>query len=300
MTGEPTGGGSEAVCLLIHDFGGSRRHMAALAAHLEAHGFATRTVSLPGHDLDPSALEFVSSDDWAGACQDALDELRGRYASIYVIGLCTGGLLGVLLARQDADVHGLVLVSTFTRLRRKLGISPRRLFPWVPYSLAAIALRLGSGFLHRFVAPERLRAFHFPAKRPNDPHAHFAGYSHFPLSALVSELQLLKDVDPAFPMVKARALCIQSRNDYLASAAEYNRLFRRLGSSDKAQVWVDGRVHYLLSHDLTQDAVFERILRFLLDVDAQRTRRRDDAHPGIVAAGATRRQPLEEDETSAR
>ena len=106
--------------LLSHGFTGSPQSMRPWAEHLAAAGLSVRAPLLPGHGTTWQEMNTTGWQDWYGALEGHLDDLRSRCDSVFVMGLSMGGTLALRLAEQRAgDVAGLVIVNAALASERK-------------------------------------------------------------------------------------------------------------------------------------------------------------------------------------
>ena len=112
--------GGDVGVVLSHGFTGSPRSLRPWAEHLADAGLTVRLPRLPGHGTRWQDLNDTRWPDWYGEVERAFDELRGRCAQVFAMGLSMGGTLVLRLAEQRAgEVAGLVLVNPSLATERK-------------------------------------------------------------------------------------------------------------------------------------------------------------------------------------
>ena len=110
MKTEPTRRG----ILLIHGILGSPREMEPVQACLEAVGYQSRIVTLPGHGSHPEKmLRELSSQDMIEHCLEEYQKLSRTVEEVFVVGHSLGGICTLLTASyQPEKLKGLVVFST--------------------------------------------------------------------------------------------------------------------------------------------------------------------------------------------
>ena len=130
--------------LLIHGLNDSPYSWRDLGASLADMGFDVRAILLPGHGTTPEALLQVHYSQWLNSARQHIDVwqkttsqngLSQQDSPIYLGGFSLGGVLATILALENDDIAGLLLVSPawhskLNRLLRWSGIY--KLYkPWV-------------------------------------------------------------------------------------------------------------------------------------------------------------------------
>jgi carboxylesterase len=128
--------GGETAVLLLHGYTGISDEMRYLAERLAAAGFSVSVPRLPGHGTTGHDFLSTTADDWFRRAADEFFDLRGRFKTVYVVGLSMGALLALLLAsrfKPDKIVLGApaitntdkrILLTPFMKIFRK--VLPRK------------------------------------------------------------------------------------------------------------------------------------------------------------------------------
>jgi len=116
MTILPGGGaywfeGNEVGCLLVHGFTGTPQNVRPLADYLARRGLAVSAPRLPGHGTTVADLDQTGPQDWLGAAEQALTELKERCSTVFVAGISMGGTLTLELARRHPELAGVVVMA---------------------------------------------------------------------------------------------------------------------------------------------------------------------------------------------
>jgi len=98
--------------VLCHGFTGMTQSMRPWAHHLAAAGLTVAAPRLPGHGTTWQDLNTTTFNDWYGEVARVFDDLRGRCASVFAMGLSMGGTLVLRLAEErGSQLTGLVVVN---------------------------------------------------------------------------------------------------------------------------------------------------------------------------------------------
>jgi len=194
--------------------------MVPLAHVLEAEGWTVSIARLAGHATSPTELAQMTWKDWLRSAEEAYDTLHHRCARVAVIGLSMGGALGLYLA---GSVHpaAVVAISTPIRVRPMMAKASRataRVLPYLP-----VVMRLGP----REVAMRRYRS----------------PYRRIPLRSLSEVEALLAAMRAELPRVRAPALILQGRRDWIIPKNSAGELRRGLTHTDVEVVWLPRSGH---------------------------------------------------------
>lgn len=229
--------------LLLHGFGDTPQTLRYLASYLQTHGWAVRAPLLPGHGRSLDEFSASRVEDWVGCARQELDELRGRYSTVSLVGLSMGGSLATILAAESPDVRAVVLLAPYlsmpTRLRR-----------------AAAAHRL-VGVVTPFLGGGGDRSIRDP-----DEVAQNLAY-RYTTPRLVYELsKVVARARRAAPTVTAPTLVIQSRQDNRIPPDAAERAFALFTAPERRLIWTEGNGH-VITVDYGRQAVFASVVEWL-------------------------------------
>lgn len=116
MTILPGGGaywfeGNDVGCLLVHGFTGTPQNVRPLADYLARRGLAVSAPRMPGHGTTVANLDKTGPEDWLGAAERALSDLRERCSTVFVAGISMGGTITLELARRHPELAGVVVMA---------------------------------------------------------------------------------------------------------------------------------------------------------------------------------------------
>ncbi|MDA1190361.1 MAG: alpha/beta fold hydrolase [Candidatus Poribacteria bacterium] len=106
------GGSNGGAIVLVHGFPSSPRESRCLAALLNAHGWTTHGVLLPGFGGQARSMANYSADDWVAAVTDRIAKLRQEHRKVVLVGHSMGGAVVTEAARR-VQVDGVVLLAPF-------------------------------------------------------------------------------------------------------------------------------------------------------------------------------------------
>jgi carboxylesterase len=213
--------------VLCHGFTGMPGSMRPWAEALAAEGLTVRVPQLPGHGTRWQDANRVSWQDWYAALETAVDEVRARCTSTFVMGLSMGGTLTIRLAEErGADLAGIVLVNPSlltTRKDAKLLPLLRHLVPAIPPIASDI-------------------------KKPGVTEP---AYDKVPVKAAYQLSLLWKLANADLGKLTTPMLLLTSREDHVVEAVNSERLMAHARSADKRQVWLQESYHVAtLDNDL--------------------------------------------------
>jgi carboxylesterase len=235
--------GAKAAVLLVHGFSATPWEMRPLADSLAERGFATLSVRLPGHGTSPEDLATRRWEEWLATLERGYDLLAARFARVYGAGLSTGSLLLLALARQR-QLHGLVLLSPYLRMRHRLA----PLVNWLRYL---------HPYQHRSLAGDAAR--HYYARRP--------------LAGIHQINRLLRTLSHRLGEITLPVLVMNGEGDQVIDIDSGHRLFEQLGSTVKVYERLGPEApHVLTSADNPhRQTVLEMAGAFLEEVDQRCT-----------------------------
>jgi carboxylesterase len=236
--------GRGPTALLVHGFTGTPFEMRYLGGHLARHGFRALGVRLPGHGLDPFALERTTAMDWVNEARAALlDQPQGQKA--HLVGLSMGALIAALLAADHPErVASLSLCAPALYLSRTRSIL-----------MHLTALRLLSPRL-RFL-PKRASDLHDPRMRARLPSIGVTP------AAAAGQFGLLRAwARRALPRVAAPVLIAYSELDKTVPVSAVRACARLVGSRPVRMVRLT-RSSHVVTLDVERARVAEEIEGFL-------------------------------------
>jgi carboxylesterase len=226
--------------LLSHGFTGSPASMTPWGQDLAARGHTVRVPRLPGHGTTWQQMNRTTWQDWYGALEVELDQLRQRCERVVVGGLSMGGCLALRLAEQRPhDIDAVVVVNPAIASRDpRLRAVP--LLKWVVPSLDAIGGDI--------------------KKEGVQEHA----YDRTPLKALHSMMRMWDDVRANLAAVRAPVLFFRSADDHVVDDSTIQLVREGLRPGLGTFVTLEDSYHVAtLDHDAP--FIFERSAAFIAE-----------------------------------
>lgn len=219
--------GGRVGAVLCHGLTGMPGSLRPWGQALAEQGLTVRIPLLPGHGTRWQDANRVTWQDWYGALEAAVDDVRSRCDSTFVMGLSMGGTLTLRLAEQrSADLAGIVLVNPSLFTTRK----DAKLLP-----------------LLRHVVPS-LPPVGNDIKKPGVTEP---AYPKLPVKAAYQLSELWKLTNADLGKISTPMLVLTSRDDHVVEPANSERLLAGAGSAEKQQIWLEDSFHVAtLDNDL--------------------------------------------------
>jgi len=250
---------------LIHGLTGSPTELAPLDKLFRRAGYQTAVPLMAGHGVGHTELLATTWQDWRDGLRRELRELARTCDEVVIVGLCVGGLLGLLLAGEEEKVQGLVSLAPDLGFR-----VPGPSMPWtrflLPLALHVPWLRRHGYWTQR--PPYGLKNPRLQQRIAKAVAASIRGqtkeYGTFrTYVGTMRELRRLQRVAiDALARVRCPTLMIHSFEDSLFSIRNVTVMYRGLTSPQREIVLITGCDH-VLTVDLRKDEVARRIGQFL-------------------------------------
>jgi carboxylesterase len=225
--------GNDVGCLLIHGFTGTPQNVRPLGDYLARRGLAVAAPRMPGHGTTAEDLDRTGPDDWLGAAEQALADLRGRCSTVFVAGISMGGTITLELARRHSDLAGIVVMAA--PVLPLEGLEPVVNDPDRPASIPAPWATVG-------VLTE-------------DVGVGGIAYVEMPLGALERGMGLMAQVLEGLDDVTVPTLLIYGDADQIVDKANGPFVLDRIASGDKRLLALSDS-----SHEVTLDVDRERVM----------------------------------------
>jgi len=224
--------GSNVSILLIHGFTATPWEVRELGESLASKGYNVYGTLVAGHGTDRSELRKTIWRDWYSGAQDAYEALDYISKKVFVIGVSTGGSLGIVLA-QDYKVDGIVCLGCPIYLKNK----NTELIPLVKY-------------------------FYWYEKRELSEEYKPYYYEYRPLESIEQLQNLISYSSAGLGDVTSPILIIQNTDDPTVDSSSADYIYEKVKSTDKQKEYLDGDYHVLTKGEY-KDRVFELIYSFI-------------------------------------
>ncbi|MBW2992908.1 alpha/beta fold hydrolase [Candidatus Woesearchaeota archaeon] len=223
---------SNTSVLLIHGFTASPWELRELGERLAEKGYNVYGTLLAGHGTERSEMRKTTWRDWYENTKNAYEALNYISSKIFVVGISTGGSLGILLA-DDYKVDGLVCLACPIQIRDE----NTRLIPLLKY-------------------------FYWYEKRELSEEEKLYYYGYRPLASIEQLTQLIDHYSVVLGDVNMPVLIVQNRNDPTVDPESAEFIFDKIKSVDKEIVYFDGDYHVLTKGEF-KEPVFGLIYEFI-------------------------------------
>ncbi len=271
MSSAPATAVGNAAVLMVHGLGGTQYDLGSMHKTLQRAGFATHSLTLPGHGTTPEDLVNVNAEQWIDAVQTLYRDLVGRYDTLHVCGMCMGALLSIELVKREKHSKGKLVALAppifidgwatpwYAGLRRFLYQLPwlrsMRIEEEDPYGIKNDLIR--NIVKAKF---ERGEAFH---------------YRWVPLACVEQVDRLRGWVMSGLNAITCPVLICHAREDELTSPRSAQFLSEEIGAERTTVVLLDNSYH-MICVDNDRDLVARRVLEhFDADADAALNPRRN-------------------------
>lgn len=256
--------GGKIGVLLVHGLAGNPAEVRYAASGLARLGYTVHCPQLAGHGGSTEDLEASTWQDWYQTCSDALDELRKTCDTVYVGGLSTGAILGLMLAaRRSADVQGTLLYSPTLWLSGWSIPFYSRLFTLVRGRFMAKFFSFSDRAPHG-IKDARIRDFIMKAMNAGDT-AH-AGLLKTPGIAVLEHRRLVSALKPMLGKITQPTLILHPREDDMAGIDNSYFLQKKLGGRVEMVVLEDS--YHMITIDRQRHVVVERTGQFISSTGA--------------------------------
>ena len=234
--------GDKAGVLLIHGFTATTIEVRALAEFLNQHGYAISAPLLPGHGTKPEDLLKVKWNDWFEAVDTVFQRLSQQYEHVIVAGESLGGLLALSLARKYPKIDGIILFAPSIMVK---GI-------WRSTLLAPFVKIRPKGY------------------GGSDPEGHlpWQGYTAITVPAANQLRRFQRVITRSLKHIYNPVLVFQGELDHTVDPQGSQKIYDRIGSSDKELIWLKNSGHCVIL-DIERLQVYPNVLDFIQRVISQ-------------------------------
>ncbi|HQT27156.1 MAG TPA: alpha/beta fold hydrolase [Burkholderiales bacterium] len=254
----------EHAVLLIHGLSGTPLEMQYVARMLHKAGFSVRAPHFSGYGYEKGG-ETKSWQEWYGEVVEHFDDLKRKYKTVSVCGLCIGAVLALNLAAERGDeVAGLSLLATTLYFD---GWS----IPWYRFLLPLgyyTPFRYFYSYREREpygLKNEQLRAW--IAREMAEKSTSAAGSARIPMSGIFETDKLIKTVKRNISRATSPALIMHSLEDDTSSVKSADFVEKHIGSRQVRKIFLDDCYH-ILTLDKQKDVVARETIRFFNEVIA--------------------------------
>ena len=230
--------------LVIHGYTGNPSSMRELAEAFVAAGFHVEMPRLPGHGTHIDDMIPTGWPDYVAEVEAAYERLAARSERVVVAGLSMGGALTLRMGADHPEIAGLICINAATA---PLGLE--EMVPIMQQMLDAgdeVAPGIGSDIA--------------------DPDATESAYEGAPIRAMLSLIEGLQELSPAYPSMQVPVLILASPDDHVVPPAQQDYLAEHYGGPVE-RVTLE-RSYHVATQDFDKQLIFESSVEFAKKVTA--------------------------------
>ena len=103
--------------LLVHGWTSTPYEVRRLGIYLNENGYTVYGIMLSGHGTVPKDLEGIGREQWVHDVREGYTKLKKTCGKVFVGGTSIGANLALIMAKEEKDIAGLILMATPYRLR---------------------------------------------------------------------------------------------------------------------------------------------------------------------------------------
>lgn len=254
----------EVGVLLVHGLTGTPTEMKQFGKVIARQGFVVACPELAGHCATIESLTETTWMDWYQSIEDAFNALKQECDQVFVVGLCMGSLIALMLAaKKGSEVAGVILLSTtffydgwnVPELRQKI------LMPIVLYTPLKYFIQWEEPPPYG-IKDERIRAMvHAVLENRDSEAADKVGYFKIPATVILESMRLIKATKKILKKVTVPTLIVHSTEDDIASIKNAHFTQANISSGTIETFFVDDTYH-VLTLDKRKEDIAKRTAQF--------------------------------------
>ena len=228
--------------LLVHGWTTTPYELRRLGKYLHSRGYTVLAPLLTGHGTVPADLENVTWEDWNRDVERAYFKLRETHEKIYVIGTSLGASLSSILAGNNPEISGLVLMAMpyAVRMERIMSFCARIIVLFKKYN----------------------KKFYPPSFGSSSMITRRISYQTYPIKSAFEVYRLVKFSRKNISKITQPCFMMQSTADHIVAKKSLENIFEKIESKIKQKKYIKDAYHTFIS-DIENENIFEDILEFL-------------------------------------
>lgn len=235
-------GTSDTCVILVHGWTSTPYEMRVLGEQLNSEGFGVDAPLLSGHGTRPEYLEHVTWKQWEDDVEKAYKRVKKQYKKVYVGGMSIGGSLAIHVAANNADVDGLILMSTpYTMKHEKVGLCAAHV-------------------INKFTSYKKK---YYPRVFNTQPSiTQLISYQQYPINSALEAMEVIKQSHKKLQQITQPTFLIQPERDHLVSRSSIYDIYGRIASEKKEMRIIQKASHNFMGNGEHAD-VFESVVDFV-------------------------------------
>jgi len=230
--------------LLVHGWSSAPYELRRLGKYLNENGYTVLGIQLTGHGTVPKDLEDVRWEQWAQDVRAGYRELEKTCGKVYVAGTSIGANLAMILAKEEKNVAGLILMATPYKMKMERS------------GLFVVKLSL-SLFGNKY-----RKKFYPPTFGLSTTVTRLIAYQSYPMKNLLEVYGAIQSARSNLSAIEQPCFLLQSTHDHIVTKNSMEKIYAGIGSQIKKKIYVHKAYHTFIS-DIKNEHIFEDILRFL-------------------------------------
>lgn len=229
--------------LLVHGWTCTPYELRRLGKYLQENDFTVSGIMLSGHGTVPKDMENVKTQDWINDVRKGYEDLKKTCDRVYIAGTSIGASLALILAEEEKDLAGLVLMATPYRMKLERFVS------------------LLMKFL-KVIGMKYRKKFYPPTFGLSTTITRIISYQTYPVASVSEVFEVVKKARKNLSAIAQPVLLMQSTHDHIVSKNSLEKLHEKIGSKKKKKIYIRKAYHTFIS-DIKNEHVFRDILEFL-------------------------------------
>ena len=227
--------------LAIQGFSGATGSIVYLAKFFAKQGFNVECPRLTGHGTNWQDLEKTLHTDWINDVEKALDILKKRVETVFVVGLSMGGALALYLTSKYPDIKGIILINNALILKH-----PK--FFFIPFLKNFVRTTTGIG------------------SDIKDPNEKEICYEAIPIKGVYQFLKTLEVGRKNISKVNQPIIIFKSKEDHVIPCYNATYTYKKVSSKEKELIWLTNSYH-VATMDYDKDLICQKSLDFVNKYD---------------------------------
>jgi carboxylesterase len=191
----------------------------------------------------PKDLENVKWPTWLKDIENGYAELKKTCGKVYVGGTSIGAVLTMMLAKENPEISGIILMATPFKIKQE------RLVSW-----AAVVMLL--------LRQKYRKKFYPPTFGLSSTITRLISYQTYPIKSALETFDLIKTARKNLKKITQPCLLMQSTHDHIVTKNSMEDIYARIASASKKKKYIHKAYHTFIS-DIKNEHVFVDILDFL-------------------------------------
>ncbi|MFX1284950.1 MAG: alpha/beta hydrolase [Promethearchaeota archaeon] len=241
-------GSGQVYVLLLHGYTGNPYELSLFAEYLINEGFHVVAPLYPGHAKDKFKLARTTKNDWIGAVENALNDIRSKDPThIFVSGLSMGGLLTLHVGITQPDITAIAPICGPVFLKKRM----------------LVLLPIVKRFMTYFPIIEKVDAQDPAVKADPIFQENMKRYDKTVVSTVIDLLSLMKEAKENLDQIKQPIMIVQAKKDKTVHPSNATYILDHVNteSSKKQILWLENSGH-VATLDYDRNLLFSKVSQF--------------------------------------